>query len=123
MAKWLSEEASQIANERLAKGKGERKRHAQLNAEFQKTAGRDKGFLNEQHKATEENSRMGKTRDLFKETKDNKETFHEKMGRKKDRNTKDLTLAEEIKKRLQEYTKELHKKVLTEITTMVWSLT
>ena len=59
--------------------KGERKRHAQLNAEFQKTAGRDKGFLNEQHKATEENSRMGKTRDLFKVTRDTKGTVHEKM--------------------------------------------
>ena len=98
-AKWLSEKASQIGNERLAKGKGERKRYAQLNAEFQKTAWRGKAFLNEKRKATEENSRMGKDRDLFKKTEDIKETFHEKMGRIKDRNGKDLTLAEEIKKR------------------------
>ena len=98
-AKWLSEKASQIGNERLAKGKGERKRYAQLNAEFQKTAWRDKAFLNEKRKATEENSIMGKARDLFKKTEDIRETFHEKMGRIKDRNGKYLTLAEEIEKR------------------------
>ena len=100
-AKWVSEESLQIAvKRREMKSKGERERYTHLNTEFQRIARRDKkAFLSNQGKEIEETNRMGKTRDLFKETKDNKETFHEKMGRKKDRNTKDLTLAEEIKKR------------------------
>ena len=91
------------------KGKGESKRYTQLNAEFQRIARRDKkGFLNEQCKEIEENNRMGKTRDLFKKIGDIKGTFHERMGIIKDRNGKDLTEAEEIKKRWQEYTEELY---------------
>ena len=104
-AKWLSKEALQIAEERReAKGKGERERYTQLNAEFQRRARRDKkGFLNKQCKETEENNRMGKTRDLFKNIRDTKGTFHAKMGLIKDRNGMDLTEAENIKKRWQEY--------------------
>ena len=86
-AKWLSEEALQIAEERReAKGKKERERYFQLNAEFQKIARRDKkAFLHEQCKETEGNNRMGKTRDFFKKTGDTKGTFHIKMGTIKDR--------------------------------------
>ena len=85
---------------REVKGKGERERYIQLSAEFQRTAGRDKkAFLSEQCKEIEENSRMGKTRDLFKKTGDTQGTFHAKMGTLKDRNSKDLTEAEAIKKR------------------------
>ena len=92
-AKWLYEEALQIAEERReAKGKGERERYTHLNAEFQRRARRDKkAFLNEQCKEIEENNRMGKTRDLFKKIRDTKGTFHAKMGSIKDRNGRDLT--------------------------------
>ena len=93
------------------KGKGEKERYTQLNAEFQRIARRDKeAFLNEQCKEREENNRMRQTRDLFKKTGDTKGTFHSRMGTMKDRNGKDLTEAGEIKKRQQEYTEELYKK-------------
>ena len=87
-AKWLSEEALHIAEKRReAKGKGEKERYTHLNAEFQRTARRDKkSFLSDQCKEIEENNRMGKTRDLFKKMRDNKGTFHAKMGTIKDRN-------------------------------------
>ena len=95
------------------KGKGERKRYTQLNTEFQRIAREDKkGFLNEQCKEIEENNRKGKTRDLFEKIGDTKGTFHVRTGMIKDRNSKDLTEAEEIKKRWQEYTEELYKKDL-----------
>ena len=96
-----------------------------MNVEFQRTARREKAaFLNEQCKEIEENNIIGKTRNLFKKTGDIKGTFHARMGIKKDRNGKDLTEAEEFKKRWQEYTEELDKKVLmNQITTMMWSLT
>ena len=95
-AKWLSEEALQIAEKREAKGKGEKERYTHLNAEFQRIARRDKkGFLSDQRKEIEENSIMGKIRDIFKKTKDTKGTFHAKMGMIKDRNGKELTEAEE----------------------------
>ena len=99
-AKWLSEEALQIAEKRKeAKGKKERERYTQLNTEFQKISRKDKKpFLTDQCKETEENNRMGKTRDLFKKTGDIKGTFHAKMGTIKDRHGKDLIEAEEIKK-------------------------
>ena len=108
----MSEEALQIAEKRReVKGKGEKERYTQLNAEFQRIARRDKeAFLNEQCKEIEENNRMRKTRDLFKKTGDTKGTFHSRMGTMKDRNGKDLTEAGEIKKRQQEYTEELYKK-------------
>ena len=90
---------------REAKGKRERERYTQLNAELQKIARRDKkAFLSEQCKEIEENNRMGKTRDLFEKVRDTKEIFHAKMGTIKDGNGKNLTEAEEIKKRWQEYT-------------------
>ena len=97
-AKWLSEEALQIAEKRKeAKGNGERERYTHLNAEFQRiTRGDKKAFLSDQCKEIEENNRMGKTRDVFKKIRDTKETFHAKMGTIKDRNGKE---AEEIKKR------------------------
>jgi len=80
-AKWLSEEALQIAEKREVKGKGEKERYIHLNAEFQRIARRDKkGFLSDQCKEREEKNRMGKTRDLFKKIRDTKETFHAKMG-------------------------------------------
>ena len=95
------------------KGKGEKERYTHLNAEFQRRARRDKkAFLSDQCKEIEENNRMGKTRDLFKKTRDTKGTFHAKMGSIKDRNGMDLTEAENIKKRWQEYTDELYKKDL-----------
>ena len=111
--KWLSEEALQIAEKRREiKGKGENERYTHLNAEFQRIARRDKkAFLSDQCKETEENIRMGKTRDLFKKIRDTKGTFHAKMGSIKDRNVRDLTEAEDIKKRWQKYT-ELYKKDL-----------
>ena len=92
-----------------------------MNAEFQRIARRDKkAFLTDQCKETEENNRMGKTRDLFKKIGDTKQTFHAKMGSIKDRNGMDLTEAEDIKKRWQEYTGELYKKIfMTQIITMV----
>ena len=110
----LSQEVLKIAEEiREAKGKGERERYIQLNAEFQRIARRDKeAFLNEQCKEIEANNRKGKTRDLFKKIGDIKGTFHAKMGIIKDRNDKDLIEAEEIKKRWQEYREELYKKGL-----------
>ena len=112
-AKWLSEEALQIAAKRReAKSKGEKERYTHLNAEFQRIARRDKAFLSDQGKEIEENNRMGKTRDLFKRIRDTKGTFHAKMGTIKDRNGMDLTEAEDIKKRWQEYTEELYKKYL-----------
>ena len=113
-AKWLSGEALQIVvKRREAKSKGENKRYIHLNAEFQRIARRDKKtFLSDQCKEIEENNRMGKTRDLFKKIRDAKGTFHAKMGSIKDRNSVDLTEAEDIKKRWQEYTEELYKKDL-----------
>ena len=93
------------------KGKGEKKRYAHLNAEFQRKARRDKkDFLSDQCEEIEENNRMGKTRDLFKKIRDTKGTFHVKMGTIKARNDMDLTEEENIKKRWQEYTEELYKK-------------
>ena len=99
--KKLSEEALQIAEKRReAKGKGEKKRYTHLNAEFQRIAKRDKkAFLSDQCKEIKENNRMGKTRDPFKKIRDTKGTFHAKMGSINDRNDKDLTETEEIKKR------------------------
>ena len=92
---------------REAKGKGEEERYTHLNAEFQRIARRDnKTFLSDQCKEIEENNRMGKTRDLFKKIRDTKGTFHARMGTIKDRNDMDLTEAEDIKKRWQEYTEE-----------------
>ena len=110
-AKWLSEEALQIAVERReVKSKGEKERYKHLNAEFQRRARRDeKAFLSDQCKEIEENNRMGKTRDLFKKTRDTKGTFHAKMGSIKDRNGMYLTEAQHIEKRCQEYS-ELYKK-------------
>ena len=106
-AKWLSGEALQIAvKRREAKSKGEKERYKHLNAELQRIRRRDKkAFLSDQCKEIE-----GKTRDLFKKIRDTKGTFHAKMGSRKDRNDMDLTEAEDIKKRWQEYTEELYKK-------------
>ena len=119
-AKWLSEEALQIAvKRREAKSKGEKERHTHLNAEFQRIARRDKAFLSDQCKDIEENNRMGKTRDLFKKIRDTKGTFHAKMGTIKDRNGRDLTEAEDIKKRWQECTEGYKKILMTQITKMV----
>ena len=130
-AKWLSEETLQIAEKRReAKGKGENKRYTHLNAVFQRIARWDKkAFLSVQCEEIEEKNRMGKTRDLFKKVRDIKGTFHAKMDTIKDRNGMDLTEAEYIKKKWQEYTEELHKKYLSDPDnhdnqiTMVWSLT
>ena len=95
------------------KGKEEKERYTHLNAEFQRIARRDKkAFSSDQCKEIEENNRTGKTSDLFKKIRDTKGTFYAKMGSIKDRNGKDLEEAEEIKKRWQEYTEELYKKVL-----------
>ena len=109
----------------VAKSKGEKERYTHLNAEFQRIARRDKkAFLSDQCIEIEENNRMGKTRDLFKKIRDTKGTFHAKMGSIKDRNGRDLTEAEDSKKRWQEYTEELYKKIfMTQIIMMVWSLT
>ena len=118
----MTEEALQIAEKRReAKGKGEKERYTHLNAEFQRIARRDKkAFLSDQCKEIEENNRMGEIRDLLKKIKDTKETVHAKMGSVKDRNGRDLTKAENIKKRWQEYTEELYKKIFTtQIITMV----
>ena len=98
---------------REEKSKGKMERYTHLNAEFQRIARRDKkAFLSDQGKEIEENNRMGKTRDLFKKIRDTKGTFHAKMGSMKDRNGRDLTEAEDIKKRWQEYTEELYRKDL-----------
>ena len=112
-AKWLSEEALQIAvKRREVKSKGEKERYKHLNGQFQRIARRDKkAFLSYQCKEIEEKNTMGKTRDLFKKIRDTKGTFHAKMGSIKDRNGMDLTEAQDIKKRWQEYT-ELYKKDL-----------
>ena len=112
-AKWLSEEAEQIAEKiREVKGKREKERYTNLNTEFRRRARRDKkAFLTDQCKEIEEDGRMGKTRDFFKKIRDTKGTFHAKMGTIKYRNGMDLT-AENIKKRWKEYTEELYKKDL-----------
>ena len=106
---------------REAKGKGEKERYTHLNAEFQRIARRDKkAFRSDQCKEIEENNKMGNTRGLFKKIRDTKGTFHSKIGSIKDRNATDLTEAEDIKKRWQEYTEELYKKIFTtQIITMV----
>ena len=125
-AKWLLEETLQIAEKRReAKSKGEKEIYTHLNVEFQRIARRDKNaFLSDQYKEIEENNRMGKTRDLFKKIWDSKGTFHAKMGSIKDRNGMDLTEAEDIKKRWQEYIKALYKKDLHDTDNhMMWSLT
>ena len=109
-SKWLSGEALQIAVKgRKAKSKGENERYKHLNAEFQRIARDKKDFLSNQCKEIEENNRMGKIRDLFKKIRDTKGTFHAKMGLIKDRNGLDLTEADNIEKRWQEYT-ELYRK-------------
>ena len=96
------------------KSKGELERYKHLNAEFQRTARRNKNsFLRDQCKEIEENNRMGKTRDLFRKIRDTRGKFQSKMGSIKDRNDRDLTEAEDIKKRWQEYTEELYKKIFT----------
>ena len=117
-AKWLSEEALEITvKRREVKSKGEKERYTRLNAEFQRIARKDKtAYLSDQCKEIEENKRMGKTRKLFKKIRDAKGTFHAKMGSIKDRNCMDLTEAEDIEKRWQEYTEELYKKELQRIT-------
>ena len=113
-AKWLSEEALQIAEKRReSKGKGEKERYTHLNVEFQRIARRDrKVFLSDQCKEIEENNRIGKTRDLFKKIRDTKEILHAKMGTINDRNGMDLREAEDIKKRWQQYIEELYRKDL-----------
>ena len=113
-AKWVHEEALQIAAKRReVKSKGAKERYKHLNAEFQRIARRDmKAFFSDQCKEIEEKNKMGKTRDLFEKIRDTKGTFHKKMGSIKDRNGMDLTEAEDIKKRWQEYTEELYKKDL-----------
>ena len=108
----MSEEALQRAEKRReVKGEGEKERYTLLHAEFQRIARREKkAFRTDQCKEIEENTRMRKTRDLFQKIRDTKGIFHAKMGSIKDRNGMDLTEAEDIKKRWQEYTKELYKK-------------
>ena len=120
----MSKEVLQIAEKRREeKGKGEKERYIQLNAKFQRIARRDKkAFLSKQCREIEENNRirMGKTRDLFKKIRDTKGIFHVKMGTIKDRNSRDLTEAEDTKKREEEYTEELYKKVsMNRITILV----
>ena len=111
-AKWLSEEVQRAEKRKEVKGKGKKERYTYLNAEFQRIARRDKkAFLIGQCKEIEGNNRMGKTRDLFKKIRDTKGTFHAKMGKKKDKNSMDLTEAED-KKRWQKYMKELYEKDL-----------
>ena len=105
---------------REVKNKGRKERYTHLNAEFQRIARRDKkAFLSYQCKEIEENNRMGKTRDLFKKIRDTKGIFHAKMGSIKDRNGMDLTEAEDIKKRWQEYTEKLYKESLMTHITMI----
>ena len=121
-AKWLSEVALQIAvKRREVKSKGEKERYTHLNTEFPRIARRDKkAFLSDQCKEIEENNRMGKTRHLFKKIRDTKGTFHANMGTIKDRNGMNLTEAEDIKERWQEYTEGLYKKIFTtQIITML----
>ena len=116
-AKWLSEEALQTAEKRReVKGKGEKERYSHLNSEFQRIARRDKkAFFSDQCKEIEENNRMGKTRDVFKKIRDTKGTFHAMKGKIKDRNSMDLTEAEDIKKWWQENTEKLYKKDLHDL--------
>ena len=111
-AKWLSREALQIAvKRREVKSKGEKERYKHLNPEIQRKARRDKkAFFSDQCKEIEENNRMGKTRNLFKKLRDIKVIFHAKMGSIKDRNGMDLTEAEDIKKRWQEYRRNVQKR-------------
>ena len=113
-AKWLPEETLQLAEKtREAKGNRERERYTLLKAEFQRIARRDKkALLSDQCKETEENNRIGKTRDLFKKIRDTKGTFHAKMGTIKGRNIMDLREAEDIKKKRQKHTEDLYKKYL-----------
>ena len=122
-AKWLSGEVLQIAvRRRQVKSKGEKERYKHLNTEFQRIARRDKkAFFSHQCKEIEEKNRTGNTRDLFKKIRDTKGTFHAKIGSIKDRNGMDLTEADDIKKRWQEYTDKLYKKMIlmTQITVMV----
>ena len=115
-AKWLSEEALQTDEKRReAKDKGEKETYTHLKAEFQRIARKDKkAFLYDQCKEIKENKKKGKTRDLFKKIRDTTRTFHAKMGSIKDRNGRDLTEAEDIKNRRQEYTEELYKKDLND---------
>ena len=119
MAKYLSEEALQIAVKRKeTKTKGEKQRYTHLKAEFQRIARRDKkAILSDQCKEIEENNRMGKTRDLFKKIRDTKGIFHAKTGSIKDRNGMDLTEAEDIMKRWQEYTEDTQKNCTKKIFT------
>ena len=113
----MSEDALQIADKRReVKGKGEKERYIHLNAEFQTIAkGDKKPFLSGQSKETEGNNRMGRTRDLFKKIRDTKGKFHVKMGTIENRNGMDITKAEDIKKRWQEYTEELYEKGLNDL--------
>ena len=113
-AKWLSDEALQIAEKRReARGKGEKERYTHLNAELQGIVRKErKPFLSDQCKEIEESNRMGKTRDVFRKINDTNGTFHAKVGTITDRNGMDLTEAEDIKKRWQEYTEKLYKKDL-----------
>ena len=125
-AKWLSEEALQVAEKRReAKGKWKKERYTHLNAELQRMVQRDKkAFPSDQCKEIDENNKMGKTRNLFKKIRDTKWTFHAKMGTIKGKNGMGLTEAEDIKQRWQEYTDELYKKIfMIQIIMMVWSLT
>ena len=124
-AKWLSEEALQIAvKRRESKSKGEKDRHTHLNADFERIARRDKkAFLSDQCKEIEEKNRIGKTRDLFKKIRDTKGTLHAKTGSIKDRNGMDLTEAEDNKKRWKETQNFTEKIFMTQIIMMVWSLT
>ena len=125
-AKWLSEEALQIAEKRREmKGKGEKERYKLLNAEFQRISRRDKkAFLSDHCKEIEENNRMGKTRDLFKKIRDSKGTFLANIGPIRDRNGMELTEAKDIKRGGKNTQKNCTKKIfMTQITTMVWSLT
>ena len=125
-AKWLSEEALQIAvKRREGKSKGEKERYKHLNAEFQRIARRDKkAFLSDHCKEIEENNRMGKTRDLFKKIRDTKGTFQAKMDLIKGRNGMDLTEAKELRRGGKNTQKNCTKKIfLTQIIIMVWSLT
>ena len=119
-------EALQITEKRReANRKGEKERYTHLNAEFQRTAKRDKKpFLSNQYKEIEEKNRMENTRDLFRKIRDTNWIFHAKMGSIRDRNGMDLKEAEDIKKRWQEYTRKFYKKSFTtQIITLVWSLT
>ena len=121
-AKWFSEEALQIAvKRREAKDRGEKERHTHFNAEFRRVGQREKkAFLSDQCKETEENNRMGKTRDLFKKIRDTKGTFHAKMGTIKDRNDMDLTEAEDINEEARIHRRTIQKKIfMTQIIRMV----